>query len=276
MARSYNTSRTSSGPAFSQRDFLVWLLLLCGLTGLSVLLLRHAGINPDHDFSPFILIIAYASSLAALITTAVFHGRAGLGKLLRPILKWRVNFGWYAGALLGPMLLIVLANLVFMLAGGRPAWSDFFDIGAVAAGFGAIIAGCLGEEIGWRGFAQPLLQKRTSLLVAAVIVGIIWASWHLWPILAPGGSNHLVAADITQTYLRLISTAVIYAWIYQRTASLLLVMLAHAGHNVAVDLLPVQSDTLALLIAAGYAVIACLIAYSYQTDERRRSGTTKT
>lgn len=39
--------------------------------------------------------------------------------------------------------------------------------------------GAIGEEIGWRGYLQPMLQSRFGLLRAAVIVGLIWGGWHV-------------------------------------------------------------------------------------------------
>jgi membrane protease YdiL (CAAX protease family) len=42
-----------------------------------------------------------------------------------------------------------------------------------------LIIGSIGEEIGWRGFLKPTLEKRHSVLLSNVIVGIIWALWHI-------------------------------------------------------------------------------------------------
>jgi len=104
---------------------------------------------------------------------------------------------------------------------------------------GAVIAGSLGEEFGWRGFAQPRLQQRVGALWAAIVIGILWSTWHLWPLAAPGGINLFLPSDAIQTYVRLIGTAVIYAWIYNSTGgSLLAVMIAHAGHNIGTSFIP--------------------------------------
>ena len=42
-----------------------------------------------------------------------------------------------------------------------------------------ILIGAVGEEIGWRGFLQPLLEKKHSILIASIIVGAIWGLWHI-------------------------------------------------------------------------------------------------
>ena len=104
-------------------------------------------------------------------------------------------------------------------------------------------AGSLGEEFGWRGFAQPRLQQQVGALWAAIVIGILWSTWHLWPLSVPGGANLFLPSDVVQTYVRLIGTAVIYAWIYNSTGgSLLAVMVAHAGHNLGTSLIPDPSN----------------------------------
>lgn len=243
------------------RSFTTWLILLFGLTGVSIALLWLSGINPGIDFSPYIILIAYSPSLAALITVALFGGKAGLKNLLEPLTKWRVSVWWYVLVLGAPLLIMLLANLLYATSGGTPLWSEFFVGAALLSGIGPILAGSFGEEIGWRGFAQPLLQKTNTALTAAIIVGIIWATWHLWPILAPGGLEHLVSAEIIQTYVRLISTAIIYAWILNSTGSLLIVLLAHAGHNISTYLIPIESNMAAIIMTLLYTVAALIVIY---------------
>ena len=42
-----------------------------------------------------------------------------------------------------------------------------------------MIIGSFGEEIGWRSFLQPILEKKNTLLFASIIVGIVWGLWHI-------------------------------------------------------------------------------------------------
>lgn len=243
------------------RSLIIWVVILFGLTGLGVLSLILTGVDQSKAFSPAILLIGYAPSLAALCTVGFLSGAGGVRSLLRPIGKWRPGLQWYALVLLGPLVLVLLANVIGLALGGAlpHPWLALPELGSV---IGPLIAGSLGEEIGWRGFAQPFLQQRYSVFWASVIIGVLWATWHLWPVIAPGGLLHLTPLDVVQTYVRLISTAIIYGWIYNSTrGSLLLVMLAHAGHNIAIDLLPSIPDGTALILAFLYLAAAIVVVW---------------
>lgn len=250
-----------NAPANINQALTVWGALLFGLTGLGIVWLWLTSVNPDTDFSPAIILIAYAPSLAAVLAAGV-PGAGGLGTLLKQMLIWRVSLKWYALALLGPLVLVAVAIFLYMVAGGDMS-SGWFALPAIGSLIGPLIAGSLGEELGWRGFAQRLLQKRYSLLGACLIVGVLWATWHLWPIFAPGGAEYADALTIMETYVRLIATAILYGWIYVRTGgSVLLVMLAHAGHNLAIDLIApslLATTAIPLLIAGLYALAAAVL-----------------
>ncbi|HEX7963985.1 MAG TPA: type II CAAX endopeptidase family protein [Candidatus Saccharimonadales bacterium] len=246
------------------RSIFAWSALLFGFTGVGVLWLWAAHVNPDNGFSPAIIVIAYASSLAAILTAWLVRGAGGLGPLLRQVLVWRVSLGWYALALLMPLALVFAAVFLYVLGGGKVsgAWLAVPASGDIGGMIGPLIAGALGEEIGWRGFAQRLLQQRFTVLTASLLVGLFWATWHLWPIIAPGGHVHATSLEVFETYARLIATAVLYGWIFARTKSVLLPMLAHAGHNIAVDLVPsalLNGTAVPLLITILYGAVAIAV-----------------
>ena len=76
-----------------------------------------------------------------------------------------------------------------------------------------------------------------------------------------GGISGLTLSDLAQTYICLISTAIIYAWIYNSTkGSLLLVMVAHAGHNIGTELIPAgDSQAVPVIVALLYLVVATVV-----------------
>ena len=243
-------------------------MLVIALTFVGALLLTLGGLNLDQTprslstlplLVACILLTAYAPTLAALLVEA---RAGGVGTLLRQVATWRVGLAWYALVLVGPIVVIVLADLIYVVSGGGPpaAW---VALPSSLAFVGPLVAGSLGEELGWRGFAQPRLQTRYGALWASVIIGIIWGTWHLWPVMLPGGLADLTVSDLAQTYIRLISTAIIYAWIYNSTnGSLFLVMVAHAGHNFAMELVPIPADGVhfvPVIVALLYLAVATAI-----------------
>ncbi len=94
-----------------------------------------------------------------------------------------------------------------------------------------------GEEIGWRGYALPRLSARVGLAPASVILGVIWASWHLPLFLVPAADTFGQSFPLYLLQVTALSVAV--AWLYWRTGgSLLLVMLLHAAVNNTKDIVP--------------------------------------
>lgn len=188
---------------------------------------------------------AYAPTLAALLVVSVVPGGGGIKRLVRPVSRWRVPFYWYALALLGPSVLFLIGDVVrFALSLALPSqWITIPGAAAIAFLIGALIAGSFGEEVGWRGLGQPRLQARYGAFWAAVMVGTVWSVWHLWPVAAPAGLGSTTWSDVLLTFARLIATSIVYAWMYNSTqGSLLIIMLAHAGHNLAVRFVPLADS----------------------------------
>ena len=256
-------SRPSQNPQNARKELLIWLVILAGLTLASIGWLAAEGVNLENDFSPAIIVIAYASSLAAIITAAVTGGAHSFKELFSQIGRWRVSPKWYACAILLPVGIVAVSHLLSRVFGAEVS-SPWIDLAALAPGIAAIIAGGLGEEIGWRGFAQPRLQRRFSIFWASVIIGVIWATWHSWPLLTSGGMEGAWLTDTALTYLRLISTAVIYGWLYSVSGgSLLLIIIAHMAHNVVLTatITPEGASIFAVLIAVFYALAAGIITF---------------
>jgi membrane protease YdiL (CAAX protease family) len=87
-----------------------------------------------------------------------------------------------------------------------------------------------GEEIGWRGYALPRLASRLGLPWASIVLGIVWASWHLPLFYVPLEGNYGQSFPLYVAAVTALSVAM--AWLYWRTnGSLLLTMLMHAAVN---------------------------------------------
>jgi membrane protease YdiL (CAAX protease family) len=252
-------------PASIDPQFATWLLTIVVLTGGSVLWLRYDHVNILKEFAWQVLPIGYSPLLAALFAIAVWHGRGALA-LRTSLFKWRVDIRWYVLVIGFPLLLMLVAHFIVDLKNGEfpPRW-PVTDWMAPVGALGSLLAGSIGEEIGWRGFAQPLLQKRAGALGAAVVLGLIWGVWHLNAELTTSQPLAAFLTDAPRSLLRMVATAILYGWLYIRTGgSLPVVMLAHAGHNIAVGVLPFsdapQEDGFSLTIISSLYALAALPA----------------
>ena len=254
---------------------VVWAALLALITLLSILpiFLYHVDLSTLSFGSDIpivvgvgILLTGYAPAFAALLAVRFVPGSGGVRRLLAPAIRWRAHPIWYATAILGPIGLFLVGDVIRSVLGleAPAAWLALPSASTLAFLAGALIAGSLGEEVGWRGLAQPRLQLEHGALPAAIAVGLLWSVWHLWPVVAPGGFAMTGVSGVVLTFVRLTATSVVYAWLLNSTrGSLLIVMLAHAGHNIAAQVVPLpggtqQADPVTALLYVGAAVIIVL------------------
>jgi membrane protease YdiL (CAAX protease family) len=203
-----------------------WTLLVGGF-----LSTRGGVLNPEGQLVGLMSQLAAAGPLiAAVVVLAVTRGRAGLADLGRALVRWRVHPLWYAFVFLGMPLLMVAAvtalhpgPMLPALAGGWPLLVTTLPLNVLAI---AVVTG-LAEEPGWRGYAQPSANRRFTPLVAALVVSVIWAAWHL--------PNALFGQTVGETAAHFLLTVVngfVLAWVYNATrGSVLIVMLLHGAQN---------------------------------------------
>ena len=170
--------------------------------------------------------------IAALIVALLAGGRRELWALLRQLARWRVHPIWYAIALLGPFVLAGLTALLAIAAGapvrGTGAYSDWRSIGLFFLST-VIIVG-LFEEVGWRGFALPRLQLRIDAIWAALVLGVLWALWHLPELI----SDPTRQRPPVQLLIWTLALSVIFSWLYNSTnGSLPIVIICHAAIDTA-------------------------------------------
>jgi membrane protease YdiL (CAAX protease family) len=176
-------------------------------------------------------IIAFGPFLAAILVLALTTGKGGVVTLLRRMVRWRVRPVWYAVALLLPVAIsggAALLNVVVLGASAPSpaelgAWSGLvptFFLQLLVPGIGGAW-----EEPGWRGYALPKLQGGHSALLASLILGVVWAFWHL-PLMVIG-QIHL------SDPVFIVAWTVVLTWVFNNTnGSVLIAMLMHNIHNV--------------------------------------------
>ncbi len=196
-----------------------------------------------------ILLGTFAPGLTALALTERDEGRTATRALLRRVFQWEVGARWFVFAVAFMPAIKLSVALVHRVATG--AWPRFGQESWYLMA-GAIIVSTwvqAGEEIGWRGYALPRLSERFGLAPASIMLGIIWASWHLPLFFVPHSDTF--GQSFPLYLLQVIAVSVAMAWLYWRTSgSLLLVMLLHAAVNNTKDIVPSAvpgaTDTFAL------------------------------
>jgi membrane protease YdiL (CAAX protease family) len=184
-----------------------------------------------------VLLGAFAPGMVALWLTVRAEGRPGARALLGRILRWRVAARWYLFAVGYIAAIKLTVALVHRAAIG--VWPRFGNEPWYLI-LGAIVVSTpvqAGEEMGWRGYVLPRLAVRFGLARASILLGVIWACWHLPQFFIPESDTYGQSFFIFVLQVTALSVAM--AWLYAHTnGSLLLVMLMHAAVNNSKDIVP--------------------------------------
>ena len=202
---------------------------------------------------------------SAFLVTLIADGRDGLRRWVRRLWHWRVRWHWYAVALLGVPAVLLLAGLVF--TGGEIQAPSVMVLAAyVPALILQMLTTGLAEEPGWRDFALPRLQSRFGPWRASLLLGPLWAAWHLPLFLSDwGGWPDAHWSRPLVFFVFCVSFNFVVSWMFNRTGqSLPLVMLLHVSVNnfssvVWSGVFPSISEDRTLVAQATAAVVAAAI-----------------
>lgn len=201
--------------------------------------LSNSGILPFKVPFFVTLTLGWGFIFVSLFMTWLTLGKDEMTRLFKRFFLWRVGWKWWLVAiLLLPALRFAAIPLTAWLTGVPADYSHPMvrDVVPLDAPLLVLVAPWLvfeiltnGEEMGWRGYVLPRLQAKYNALIASLIVGVIWAVWHLPKFFGTGFSGERSFAWFTIAHLAL---AVLYTWLYNNTrGSLLLVTLFHASGN---------------------------------------------
>jgi len=232
----YTTATTShtTTKAFPLKFFVLAFAFTWFFWGLGVL--GERGFIPT--LPGFTVIGTFGPMVAAVILTAQERGRTEVRALLGRIVRWRIAPVWYGVAILGPLALTLAAIALHTALGGQTP-----GLGALIGAFPTVILVsiymlifvALGEEVGWRGYALPALQARHGAFVASVMLGAMWALWHVPQFFNPAALYYDLPFVLFLAYL--IPFSVLITWVFNSTGgSLLMAMLIHAVMNASAQL----------------------------------------
>jgi uncharacterized protein len=184
-----------------------------------------------------ILLGAYSPGIVALALTARAEGTAGVRALLGRVVQWDVAAKWYVFAVSYMAAIKLAAALIHRgIAGAWPRFgADPLFLIPLAIAFSTPFQA--GEEIGWRGYALPRMATRVGLARASVLLGLIWAVWHLPQFFIRDGDSY--GQSFWVFVLQVTALTVAMAWLYAQTSgSLLPVMVMHAAVNNSSGIVP--------------------------------------
>lgn len=246
-------------------SFLVLAIIFSWVIEIPLVCIRQGWTAANIPYS-----IHYLASsgpmLAAFLLTAVTSGKTGLQELWSRITLWRVDWRYAAFAVLSPLALFAISAVIVWAFQGE--WPDLSLLGQVNylpyLGWGVLplwlITFGFGEEIGWRGFALPRLQKTMSVSKATLILGLLWCLWHM-----PAFFYHETYLDMGWLMLPgfifgVLCGAVLFTWLFNGAhGSILMVAIWHALF----DLLTASKagqDIIPILTSAGVIVWALFVA----------------
>ncbi|HEV8524419.1 MAG TPA: CPBP family intramembrane glutamic endopeptidase [Terriglobales bacterium] len=205
------------------------------------------------------LLGTFTPGFVALWFTGRATGRSGVTALLRRLIDWRVPARWYVFAVSYIAVVKLTVALVHRAATG--AWPRFGEVPwylMLAATVGStLVGGQAGEEIGWRGYALPRLAARFGLGGGSVVLGVLWASWHLPLFFVPEADTF--GQSFPLYLLQVTALSVAMAWLYANTrGSLLPVMLLHAAVNNTKDIVPSAEPNATNPWALSHSLVAWL------------------
>lgn len=208
-----------------------------------------------------IIICSWSPTFAIIIMFKKIYPNITLKEYLKVHFTKKVNPGIFISSLLLQILVIVFAVLAFFLISNKPLNTiTFIAVSSIIPVFIMdLTSGALGEELGWRGYALNILQKKYIPLKAGLIVGILWGLWHLPLMIFSGYVGFELVYYILAFMIAMISFSVVITFFYNKSKNILIAMWMHFWFNfllkiVIIDLLPLM-----IYISVGYLIAAVLV-----------------
>lgn len=185
---------------------------------------------------PFSSLAVFNPIIAALILTYREDRFDGVKKLLNRSFDYtRIREKtWYVPIfLLMPIIMILAYVLMHLMGVSIP--DQQFPVLLVPVFFLMFFIAALSEEVGWQGYAIDPLQDRWNALGASIILGIVWAIWHIVPFI----QAHHTPIWIASQCMGMVVTRILIVWLYNNTGkSVFSAILFHAMTNVSMFLFP--------------------------------------
>ena len=221
------------------------------------------------------MLAAFGPLVAALLVMKVLRGAAGVTKILRGMLHWRVPKVWLLFSCLSPFLLLVIAVAIsWVSTGQQPQFvteKSLHYLTAIGLFELVVVGGMVqgfGEEPGWRGFAIPWLRKSRGPLLASLVLFPFWMFWHLPQFLS---RPEFGIVQFMGFGLGILSATIWLTLIHDKTQSILMAAIWHTVVNVARNMALAISVPMFLTFNM-LVTVGALAVVSYWVITRKQQG----
>ena len=172
----------SARPPMTTKTLTPFLLITFILTwGLAALLFIFydqivAIFGEINASNPLYILAVYSPGIAGVLLVLYHYGFKGLGSFMRRLILWRAPRLWWLFLVLGIPVFFYVGAAIKGTLNDPFLFSPWYQV--LPALVMALFLGPI-EEFGWRGLALPLLQRKFSPFWAGLILGLIWAAWHI-------------------------------------------------------------------------------------------------
>ena len=210
---------------------------------------------------PVSSLMAFCPLIAASILIYRECKAIGVIELLKRAFDYRrikVKIWYIPTVLLMPGIAVLAYGLMHLLQLPLPT-PQFSGLSPLVM-FLAFFIAALGEEVGWTGYAIDPMQDRWNALQASILLGLVWATWHIVPFAQADRSPTWIAWQ----FLTLVASRVLLVWLYNNTGkSVFAAALCHSMINVSWQLFPIHGShynpRITGLITALAAVIVTVV-----------------
>jgi len=197
---------------------------------------------PAESLLPLAMLGVFGPLIAAVVVARSEGGWTSVRALFASLRPSKLRPGDALLALLLPAVLLSTILLLLRFAGREGPVVYIPDPGRLVVG--AVIA--LAEEIGWRGIAQPRLERRYGAFGAAGLVGVLWTLWHIPMFIGAGVSLDWLLVML----LYFVGGSLTFGWLVRRSGCLAIAVLAHFGAHLNNSHLALPGDGLPLVVHA--------------------------
>lgn len=235
-------------------NIIFWPLFL--FVGLAVML--HL---PTIVIDMMLCIASWSSTVAFLLLFKRIYPGQKLKAYVKNKFRARINFRLLL-AIVGLQVFITILTL-FMISSENIIAMGSFTVSSSFMVFyyffKNLFAGPLGEELGWRGFAQSELQKKYPPFIASIIVGFWWGLWHFPIWLTTGYTGSDLVKYIVFFMIAIISISTIMATFYNLNHNLVIPIIIHQLFNFLMSIIHGELIEILRYHALLYLILAILL-----------------